>query len=167
MSEKNARAFRTLGLGGFSQQRASSLQDKIGHYYTIQAEQGIDVIAFWKVSASKFYLLKYPSKILQDHKDKFPTLFRLAMDILPIQASSVPCERIFSSSKETTTARRNKLHPNLVEALQVLKFGRKNAPPLSFTEGLDSDIEVSKMEAYEEIQPTDDLCTYLQSFTRS
>lgn len=43
------------------------------------------------------------------------------MDVLPVQASSVPCERIFSSSKETTTLRRNRLSPELMEALQVLK----------------------------------------------
>jgi len=39
------------------------------------------------------------------------------MDILPIQAFSVPCERVFSSSKETIIARRNALSPHLVEAL--------------------------------------------------
>jgi hypothetical protein len=44
------------------------------------------------------------------------------MDILPIQATSVPCERVFSASKETTTARRNRLKPKIVQALQILKF---------------------------------------------
>ena len=33
----------------------------------------------------------------------YPTLFAMAMDYLPIQASSVPCEHIFSSSSETDT----------------------------------------------------------------
>ena len=44
------------------------------------------------------------------------------MDILPAQASSVACERLFSSSKETCTPRRNRLNPDLMEALQTLKF---------------------------------------------
>lgn len=55
------------------------------------------------------------------------------MDYLPIQASSVPCERAFSSSAETDTARRNKLSPILMEALQMLKFAVKN-DTLSFTD---------------------------------
>ena len=46
----------------------------------------------------------------------------LAMDVLPIQGSAVPCERVFSSAKETTTARRNHISPELMEALQMLKF---------------------------------------------
>lgn len=48
------------------------------------------------------------------------------MDFLPIQASSVPCERIFSSSAETDTKKRNKISPALMEALQMLKHHFKN-----------------------------------------
>lgn len=44
------------------------------------------------------------------------------MDILPAQASSVPCERMFSSSKDTCTPRRNRLSPAFIEVLQILKF---------------------------------------------
>ena len=44
------------------------------------------------------------------------------MDYLPIQATSVPCERVFSSAKETDTAKRNRISPVLMEALQLLKF---------------------------------------------
>ena len=47
------------------------------------------------------------------------------MDYLPVQATSVPCERVFSSAKETDTARRNKISPVLMEALQLLKFSIK------------------------------------------
>lgn len=44
------------------------------------------------------------------------------MDYLPIQASSVPCERVFSSSAETDTVRRNRLTPVMFEALQMTKY---------------------------------------------
>ena len=47
------------------------------------------------------------------------------MDYLPIQATSVPCERVFSSAKETDTAKRNRISPVLMEALQLLKFTLK------------------------------------------
>jgi len=57
------------------------------------------------------------------------------MDILPAQASAVPCERVFSSSKETCTLRRSRLSPQLMEALQVLKFSFKQ-DRLTFTDDL-------------------------------
>jgi hypothetical protein len=62
---------------------------------------------------------------IQINRTEFPTLFRIALDYLPIQASSVPCERVFSSAKETDTPRRNRIHPALMEALQMLKFSLK------------------------------------------
>lgn len=47
------------------------------------------------------------------------------MSYLPIQGTAVPSERVFSSSSETTTKRRNRLQPEMMEALQMLKFLRK------------------------------------------
>jgi uncharacterized Zn finger protein len=48
-------------------------------------------------------------------------LARIALDILPSQASSVPCERVFSSSKLTATDRRARLKAETFEQLQMLK----------------------------------------------
>jgi hypothetical protein len=56
------------------------------------------------------------------------------MDFLPIQASSVPCERVFSSAAETDTKKRNRISPALMEALQMLKFMLKKKR-LDFTAG--------------------------------
>lgn len=58
----------------------------------------------------------------------------MAMDYLPIQATSVPCERVFSSSAETDTLRRNHISPSLMEALQIQKF-RFKKERLDFTQG--------------------------------
>jgi hypothetical protein len=57
----------------------------------------------------------------------------MAMDYLPIQASAIPCERIFSSSAETDTKQRNRIHALLMESLQMLKFNLKKGH-LNFTE---------------------------------
>lgn len=57
----------------------------------------------------------------QANRMEFPTLFLIAMDYLPVQATSVPCERVFSSAKDTDTAKRNRISPVLMEALQLLK----------------------------------------------
>ncbi|KAK7448043.1 hypothetical protein VKT23_013800 [Stygiomarasmius scandens] len=50
---------------------------------------------------------------------EFPILFRLALDVLSVQASAVPCERVFSSSKDID--RRSRMLTVLVEVLQILK----------------------------------------------
>jgi hypothetical protein len=44
------------------------------------------------------------------------------MDVLPIQATSVPCERIFSAAGDIVTKDRTRLLPKHVEMLQVFKF---------------------------------------------
>ena len=63
------------------------------------------------------------------------TLYVIVLDHLLIQASAVPCKRVFSSSAETDTKRHNRIHPVLMEALQMVKFSLKN-DRLNFTEGL-------------------------------
>jgi hypothetical protein len=57
----------------------------------------------------------------------------MAMDYLPIQASAVPCERVFSSSAKTDTKKRNRISPLLMKALQMLKFYLKKER-LNFTQ---------------------------------
>jgi hypothetical protein len=59
------------------------------------------------------------------HEHTFPAIFCIAMDYLPIQASAVPCGRIFLSSAETDTKKGKRIRPELMEALQILKFALK------------------------------------------
>jgi len=51
----------------------------------------------------------------------FITLARIAMDVLPAQASSVPCEQLFLGSKQTATDRRASLGPIIFEELVIMK----------------------------------------------
>jgi hypothetical protein len=64
----------------------------------------------------------------------FPTVYANALDYLPIQASAVPCEWVFSSSSKTDTQKQNCLSPMLMEALQIIKFILKK-DRLNFTKG--------------------------------
>jgi hAT family C-terminal dimerisation region len=91
----------------------------------------------------------------QENQLRYPTIFALAMDILPIQGSAVPCERVFSSSKETTTARRNRLGPELMEALQMLKFSFKKGRELDFTAGTGRKEELKQLTASTVSMPGD------------
>ncbi|KIL54327.1 hypothetical protein M378DRAFT_47482, partial [Amanita muscaria Koide BX008] len=56
-----------------------------------------------------------------DNAKLYPTLARIALDVLPSQASSVPCERAFSSAKLTGTDRRSRIKAEFFEILQILK----------------------------------------------
>jgi hypothetical protein len=64
----------------------------------------------------------------------WPTIFQGALDYLPIQASTVPSERIFSSSAEMDMKKCNHINPILMESLQMLKFAFQKAR-LNFTGG--------------------------------
>ncbi|KIJ98538.1 hypothetical protein K443DRAFT_103726 [Laccaria amethystina LaAM-08-1] len=72
---------------------------------------------------------------MQEKDTGLSTLYLIALDYPPIQASAVPCERVFSSTAKTDTKRHNRIHPVLMEALQMVKFSLKN-DRLNFTEGL-------------------------------
>jgi hypothetical protein len=74
----------------------------------------------------------------QVNERNHPLLFYVALDILPVQASAVPCERLFSSSKITCTDRRNHILPTLLEALQTRKFMVKQRR-MDFMEGFLAD----------------------------
>ena len=82
------------------------------------------------------------------------------MDILPIQGSSVPCEHVFSSAKETMTACRNRIGHVLMEALQMLKFSWRNGQRLDFTQGISREDEIAELELLSEgmsdtVEPSD------------
>ena len=94
-----------------------------------------DVLTYWQVRTTFSCLLPINLTSAQTMEKHFPNLFHLAMDILPAQASAVPCECLFSSGKETYTARRNRIRPRLMEALQALKFSSRKGS-LNLTEHL-------------------------------
>jgi hypothetical protein len=71
----------------------------------------------------------------QSKKREFPILYRIALDVIPIQASAVPCKRVFSSSKEIDTNRRSSIGHELMEVLQMSKYLYRSEH-LDFTTGI-------------------------------
>ena len=59
----------------------------------------------------------------KDHAHVYPTLARIALDVLPSQASSVPCERLFSGTKQVATDRRASLGNTVFEEVTITKSG--------------------------------------------
>ena len=90
-------------------------------------------------------------------------LFAMATDYLPIQASSVPCECVFSSSKETTTTKHNRMSGKLEEQLQMLKFSLKKGREISFTQGTSEEDQLQKLTEMAETQnqTPEDLYSFL------
>ena len=59
-------------------------------------------------------------------------LAHIALDVLPCQASSVPCERLFSASKQTADVHCSSLGTKRFEELQIMKFAwRQNIVDLA------------------------------------
>jgi hypothetical protein len=74
------------------------------------------------------------------------------MDVLAIQGSAVPCERVFSSGKETMSARRSRIKYDFMEALQMLKFSLNSNHELDFTAGSGRQAELEKLEGLDLIE---------------
>ncbi|XBI92662.1 hypothetical protein VPH35_029668 [Triticum aestivum] len=66
--------------------------------------QELDIINWWKVSGSRF-----------------PTLQKLACDILPIPITSVAFECAFNTSGRVLSAYHSRLTPNVAEALMCMQ----------------------------------------------
>ncbi|KAF5347876.1 hypothetical protein D9757_013414 [Collybiopsis confluens] len=101
----------------------------------------------------------------QEHCTRYPTIYKLAMDVLPIQGTSVPSERVFSSAGETNTKRRSRISPEMMQALQVLKFGIKSRGSLNFTAGLTQEEQLQYLESVTEDRFTvpSDMRAYIDS----
>ncbi|RXW21072.1 hypothetical protein EST38_g4780 [Candolleomyces aberdarensis] len=102
-------------------------------------------------------------KFWQENREEYPTIYRLTIDILPIAGSAVPCERVFSSAKETMPSRRGRILPSLMEALQMLKFSLKGSSGLNFTAGTGQEDEIGGMEgaASDAGRLPDDITSYI------
>jgi hypothetical protein len=64
--------------------------------------------------------------LLQMNGERYPTLRRIAIDYLACQASSVPCERLFSAGGEVATKRRSQLGEARFEKLILMKSAWNN-----------------------------------------
>jgi hypothetical protein len=79
-----------------------------------------DLVEWWQVSSSPCLVILVLIIALQNNAKLFPTLARIALDVLPSQASSVPCERLFSGTKQIAVDRRARLGSAVFEELVVM-----------------------------------------------
>ncbi|VDC04838.1 unnamed protein product [Peniophora sp. CBMAI 1063] len=107
-------------------------------------------------------------KFWHQHRERLPTLFAMAMDVLPAQSTSVPCEQLFSSGVDTMTKKRNRISPDLMEILQMLKFVYRKER-INFTaHHRVLDIEVETAPTQDHVEPQDNaLVLYASSAERA
>ena len=87
-----------------------------------------DPLSWWKANA-----------------DEFPTLARMARDILSIPLTSVSVERIFSSAKDVIPYRRNRLSAKMIEQLLIAKSWHKKQSHEADSEEV-PDAEIHEMD---------------------
>ena len=128
---------KVFGTQGDASRVEGTPEDEFQRYISsLPSPPETDILRFWEVSLPPTHTLPELIQAMQMNRGEFPTLFSIAMDYLPIQASSVPCERVFLSAKETDTLKRNRILPVFMEALQMLKFSlKKDRQLISFTDG--------------------------------
>jgi len=118
-------------------------------------------------SQSPIFFEAYVDLDHQDNGHLYPTLARIALDVLPCQASSVPCERLFSASKQVATDRRARLGAVMFEVLLIMKFAWKKDLKdiaawnsmqieeinlMEFEEWLESEVELLQWEKSDDIE---------------
>ena len=87
-----------------------------------------DIITWWQASQKPSYSIPCLT-LVQEHAVLCLTLSRITLDVLPCQASSVPCEHLFSASKQTADLHQASLGAKQFEELQIMKFAwRKHIP---------------------------------------
>ena len=74
--------------------------------------------------AASFPQKSEPSKFWLDNVAAYPELCGFALDVLTIQCSSAPSERLFSTAGEATSGKKNRLSG---EKLEQKVFVRRNA----------------------------------------
>jgi hypothetical protein len=97
----------------------------------------------------------------QDKRSVYGPIFDLVVDILPIQPAAVGCERIFSSSAQTITERRNRLADKTMEALQTLKYEYKQARSM-VRMWLPREVDLEEMENWAALQLPEDVEAFVR-----
>ena len=91
---------------------------------------------------------------MKNFLDDPPTLGKISLNILPIPASSVPCEHLFLGAKEVATECRSRLRVEHFEQLQIMKFMWKNC--IGDLAAANTDAEVVDLRDFEDLLAEDD-----------
>ena len=107
------------------------------------------VVTFWGVRVALAHLFAVLTSS-QANQQRLPVWASLAADYLPVMASSVSSERVFSQAGLLITKRRTLLKADIIEAIQMVKYRLKEGTCLELQDASPSlDVEAT-IEALEQ-----------------
>ena len=81
-----------------------------------------NIVEWWQVCSLPFNSFLFANlNGLKDHAHVYPTLTCIVLNILPAQASLVPCEQLFSGTKQVATGRWASLGPVVFKEVTITK----------------------------------------------
>ncbi|CAG8600367.1 7255_t:CDS:2 [Paraglomus occultum] len=102
--QSNRDYFRNLVNNNANPSQSPSLANQVELYLTTMAEEDADPLLWWKCNS-----------------ERYPVLARISRDYFAVQATSVPCEQVFSVAKHTASEVRNRIDPQTARAILCLK----------------------------------------------
>ena len=78
-----------------------------------------ELIKYWESADASFDI--EPLSWWHAHSTEYPVLSKMAKDYLSVQASSVPCEQLFSLAGNVVSKKRNKLDKSTIRACLCLR----------------------------------------------
>ena len=93
-------------LSNFNQQQQQNINsdELIRYWESSEANDDIEPLSWWRA-----------------HSTEYPILSKMAQNYLSVQASSVPCEQLFSLAGNIVSKKRNRLDENTVRACLCLR----------------------------------------------
>jgi hypothetical protein len=78
-----------------------------------------ELLKYWELADASFDM--EPLSWWRAHSTEYPILSKMAQDYLSVQASSVPCEQLFSLAGNVVSKKRNRLDKNTTRACLCLR----------------------------------------------
>lgn len=103
-NNNNQRSIFVQRLSSISQQRSANTDELIKYWESVDASFDIEPLSWWRA-----------------HSTEYPVLSKMAKDYLSVQASSVPCEQLFSLAGNVVSKKRNKLCESTTRACLCLR----------------------------------------------
>jgi hypothetical protein len=106
--------------------KPKSLEDRLLERFQGQSKQVLDIDRYFDdgiINVSNVSKDNWLFEWWNTHQGEYPQMSRAAQDFLPLPASEVVCERLFSTGRDMLGLRRHRLNGETMRLLMLLKNG--------------------------------------------